>query len=67
MESELPSAVACFQDDFGACIAHLRMPVKHRKAIRTTNLLEKLAAAGQVCWPLQVDLDDGVPREWRYP
>ena len=41
-ETEFPSAVACFQDDFEACIAHLRMPVKHRKAIRTTNLLERL-------------------------
>ncbi len=41
-ESEFPSAVACFQDDFEACIAHLRMPVRHRKAIRTTNLLERL-------------------------
>jgi len=34
--------VACFQDDFEACIAHLRMPVTHRRAIRTTNLLERL-------------------------
>ncbi len=41
-ESELPSAVACFSDDFEACIAHLRMPVNHRRAIRTTNLLERL-------------------------
>ncbi len=41
-ESELPSAVACFTDDFEACIAHLRMPVNHRRAIRTTNLLERL-------------------------
>ena len=41
-ESEFPTAVTCFQDDFEACIAHLRMPVKHRKAIRTTNLLERL-------------------------
>ena len=38
----LPTAVACFQDDFEACIAHLRMPVTHRRAIRTTNLLERL-------------------------
>jgi len=29
-------------DDFEACIAHLRMPVTHRRAIRTTNLLERL-------------------------
>jgi len=41
-ETVLPSAVACFQDDFEACIAHLRMPVTHRRAIRTTNLLERL-------------------------
>jgi transposase-like protein len=32
---DLPSAVACFQDDFEACIAHLRLPVTHRRAIRT--------------------------------
>ena len=37
-----PTAVTCFQDDFEACIGHLWMPVKHRKAIRTTNLLERL-------------------------
>jgi putative transposase len=41
-QTELPSAVACFQDDFDACIAHLRMPIPHRRAIRTTNLLERL-------------------------
>ena len=41
-ETELPSAVACFIDDFEACIAHLRMPVTHRRAVRTTNLLERL-------------------------
>jgi putative transposase len=35
-------AVACFLDDFEACIAHLRFPVNHRRAIRTTNLLERL-------------------------
>jgi hypothetical protein len=36
------SAVTCFMDDFEACIAHLRFPVTHRRAIRTTNLLERL-------------------------
>ena len=36
------SAVGCFMDDFEACIAHLRFPVTHRPAIRTTNLLERL-------------------------
>jgi len=39
---ELPSAAACFEDDFEACIAHLRLPIAHRRAIRTTNLLERL-------------------------
>ena len=41
-EADYPSAVACFMDDFEACIAHLRAPVTHRRAIRTTNLLERL-------------------------
>jgi putative transposase len=41
-QDELPSAVACFQDDFEACIALLRLPIGHRRAIRTTNLLERL-------------------------
>jgi putative transposase len=38
----LPSALACLQDDFEACIAHLRFPLAHRRSIRTTNLLERL-------------------------
>ena len=38
----LPSAVACFEDDFEACIAHLRLSVTHRRSTRTTNLLERL-------------------------
>src|SRR3546814_6484204 len=41
-EKDLPRAVTCFQDDFEACIAHLRLPVTHRRATRTTNLLERL-------------------------
>jgi len=40
--TEYPSAVACFEDDFEACIAHLRLPIAHRRATRTTNLLERL-------------------------
>jgi transposase-like protein len=39
---DLPSAVACLEDDFEACIAHLKLPLAHRHAIRTTNLLERL-------------------------
>ena len=41
-ERDLPAAVRCFLDDFEACIAHLRFPLRHRKVIRTTNLLERL-------------------------
>ena len=37
-----PTAVACFRDDFEARIAHLLMPIPHRRAIHTTNLLERL-------------------------
>lgn len=36
-----PSAMNSFQDDFEACIAHLRCPAAHHKRIRTTNLLER--------------------------
>jgi transposase-like protein len=38
----LLSALACLQDDFEACITHLRLALAHRRAIRTTNLLERL-------------------------
>jgi len=41
-ERELPAVVTCFLEDFEACIAHLRFPLRHRKVIRTTNLLERL-------------------------
>ena len=33
-QTELPSASACFEDDFEACIAHLRMPITHRGPIQ---------------------------------
>jgi signal transduction histidine kinase len=33
--------VACFMDDFEACIAHLRFPVTHRRAIRNRRLVEE--------------------------
>jgi len=39
---EMPAAVACFEDDFEACITHLRLPIAHRRVTRTTNLLERL-------------------------
>ena len=41
-EREFPAVVQCFRDDFDACIAHLRFPLRHRRVIRTTNLLERL-------------------------
>jgi len=41
-ETSYPSAVACFLEDFDACIAHLLLPPSHRKVARTTNLLERL-------------------------
>ena len=41
-ERELPAVVQCFTDDFDACIAHLRFPLRHRRVVRTTNLLERL-------------------------
>jgi transposase-like protein len=37
-----PAAVACFEEDFEACIAHLHLPPAHRQVTRTTNLLERL-------------------------
>lgn len=41
-EKELSSAIARCKDDFAACIAHPRMPVNDRRAIRITNLPERL-------------------------
>ena len=35
-------AVACFEDDFKACIAPLRLPIAHHRALRTARLLERL-------------------------
>jgi putative transposase len=41
-QGDYPSATACFLDDFEACVAHLQMPIAHRRVTRTTNLLERL-------------------------
>jgi putative transposase len=41
-ERDYPSATSCFLDDFDACIAHLQLPMGHRRATRTTNMLERL-------------------------
>jgi transposase-like protein len=36
-QKKFPTAVACFEEDFEACIAHLIFPITHRRAIRSTN------------------------------
>jgi putative transposase len=36
-----PSAMKAFSEDLESSLNHLKCPVKHRKAIRTTNLLER--------------------------
>lgn len=40
-QGTVPSAVRVFLDDLEACLAHLRCPEVHRKAIRTTNVIER--------------------------
>ncbi|UCG89322.1 MAG: IS256 family transposase [Gemmatimonadota bacterium] len=39
--AELPSAAACFSEDVEALLAHHRLPWRHRKFVRTTNLIER--------------------------
>lgn len=36
-----PSAMASFSDDLEASLAHLKLPVLHRKYVQTTNLIER--------------------------
>jgi putative transposase len=36
-----PSAMRCFSDDLEASLAHLELPLAHRKYVRTTNLIER--------------------------
>jgi putative transposase len=40
-QRELPSAVACLNDDLEASLAHLKLPNLHRRMIRTINLCER--------------------------
>ena len=40
-EREYPAAMRSFADDLEASLAHLRVPVAHRKFVRTTNLIER--------------------------
>lgn len=37
----LHSAASCLADDLDASLAHLKLPLRHRKAVRTTNLCER--------------------------
>jgi transposase-like protein len=38
---EYPALVACFTEDLEAILAQLKLPVRHRKSVRTTNLIER--------------------------
>jgi transposase-like protein len=38
---DLPSAMACLEEDLEASLAHLKLPSLHQKMIRTTNLCER--------------------------
>lgn len=40
-KDRFPSAMRSFSDDLQASLAHLRVPVRHRRCIRTTNLIER--------------------------
>jgi transposase-like protein len=40
-ENDYPSLVACLSEDLEALLAHLKLPVRHRKSVRTTNLIER--------------------------
>ena len=39
--SKYPSLVRCLREDLEATLNHLRVPVRHRKSVRTTNLVER--------------------------
>jgi putative transposase len=36
-----PAAMRCFSEDLDASLAHLELPLAHRKFVRTTNLIER--------------------------
>ena len=40
-KKEYPSLVSAFSGDLEALIGHLKLPVRHRKVVRTTNLIER--------------------------
>ena len=41
------SAMECLGEDLGECLTYLKFPEAHRKAIRTTNLLERMLGEGR--------------------
>ncbi|MCA1708276.1 MAG: IS256 family transposase [Actinobacteria bacterium] len=38
---QLPSAMSCLAEDLEASLAHLKLPMLHRRMLRTTNLCER--------------------------
>ena len=40
-QATYPGAMRSFNDDLEACLAYLRCPLAHHKAVRTTNLIER--------------------------
>jgi len=46
-ERDYPTAMASLRDDLDASLAHLRLPVAHRKYVRTTNLIERSFLEGR--------------------
>ena len=40
-QRDMPGAAACVQDDLEASLAHLKLPSRHRRTVRTTNLCER--------------------------
>lgn len=40
-QARYPSAMACLGDDLGASLNHLRLPVRLRRSVRSTNLVER--------------------------
>lgn len=41
VDHRMAHAVKCFEDDFAACSAHLKLTLPHRRAIRTIGLLKE--------------------------
>lgn len=46
-QEAFPAAMKCLAQDLGECLTALKLPLAHRKQIRTTNLLERLFGEGQ--------------------